>query len=207
MTVEIGKHKLDALVDTGAISTLMSVEAAKALNLKINPTSSNRPLVSATGSELEIIGHTIVPLYFKGLQVTHTVSIVKQLTAVFLLGSDFLSANSGSIDYTRKPPVFCLFDGLINFQMFSRCDETNSVTVAQTTCFPAYHEAYIRVKTGSKFNNRDAQLEQHSCISCVTVANAFVACKNNETVCRLLNHNPFVIVLKGNENRKNYRLG
>jgi len=78
----------------------------------------------------------------------------------------------------------------------TRCDETNSVTVAQTTCLPAYHEAYIRVKTGSKFNNRDAQLEQLSCISCVMVANAFVACKNNETVCRLLNHNPFVIVLK-----------
>jgi len=66
--------------------------------------------------------------------------------------------------------------------MFSRCDETNNVTVAQTTCLPAY--------------NSDAQLEQLSCISCVTVANAFVACKNNETVCRLLNHNPFVIVLK-----------
>jgi len=141
--------------------------------------------------------HLSAPLYLKGLQVTHTVGIVKQLTPVFLLCSDFLSENAASIDYTTKPPLLCLFDGLITFQMFSRCDETNSVTVAQTTCLPAYHEAYIRVKTGSKFNNRDAQLEQLSCVLCVTVANAFVACKNNETVCRLLNHNPFVIVLKG----------
>jgi len=103
-------------VDTGAVSTLMSVEAAKALNLKINSTSSKRPLVSATRSELEIIGHTTVPLYLKGLQVTHTVSIVKQLTPVFLLGSDFLSVNVASIDYTTKPPVLCLFDGLITFR-------------------------------------------------------------------------------------------
>jgi len=72
------------------------------LNLKINSTSLKRPLVSATGSELQIIGYTTVPLYLKGLQVTHTVGIVKQLTPVFLLGSDILSANAASIDYTKN---------------------------------------------------------------------------------------------------------
>jgi len=74
--------------------------------------------------------HLSAPLYLKGLQVTHTVGIVKQLTPVFLLCSDFLSENAASIDYTTKPPLLCLFDGLITFQMFSRCDKTNSVTVA-----------------------------------------------------------------------------
>ena len=105
------------------------------------------PLLSANGSEVEIIGHVVAELYLKGLKVTHQMEVAKSLSPSFILGMDFLMANQAGINYALKPPMFTLYDGLIELPFFTRCDETNCVTLTRTVCVPAYNEAYAQVET------------------------------------------------------------
>ena len=78
----------------------------------------------------------------------------------FLLGVDFLSETGANLDYGINPPMFTLFDGLIELVFYTRCDETNCVILAQTICIPVFNEAYLPVHTPSEFNNKDVLLAQ-----------------------------------------------
>jgi len=198
ITVRIGKNTIDAMVDTGAVRSLISHQAAKSLKLKIEPLTQleSEPLVSANGSNLELVGCTTPELYFKGLKIEHTLVVAKELSPSFLIGVDFLSTYGARIDYGIKPPKFTLFDGLIELPLFSRCDETNCVTVDRTICIPAFNEAYLAVNTPYEFNDQDVFLEQSPCVSSVMIAKALAFCKNNKTICRVLNHNPYVVTLR-----------
>ena len=157
---------------------------------------NERPLVSATDSEIKLLGHAIVQLYFKGLKIEQRLGVVEELTPNFLLGVDFLTANVAAVDYTVRPPVLRLFDDFIQIPLFNRCDETNCVILECTAVIPAYNEAYLPVKSPVQYNNQDVLLEQPSRILPVTVARSFTSCKNNKTICRVLNQNPFVVTLK-----------
>jgi len=146
--VRIGKHITDTLTDTGAVHSFISKQTAKFLKLKIEPINQQNynPLVSATGSDIDMVGYTTAELYFKGLKVKHTWGVARHLSLSFLLGVDFLSENAAGIDYAIKPLMFTLFDGLIELPFTTRCDETNCVTLARTICIPAFYEAYLPVK-------------------------------------------------------------
>jgi len=86
----------------------------------------------ATGSDIEIVGYATAELYFEGLKVEHTLGVAKQFSPSFLLGVEFLSETGAGIDYGIRPPMFTLFDGLIELPFYARCDETNCVTLART---------------------------------------------------------------------------
>jgi len=107
---------------------------------------------------------------------------------------DFLTANQACINYALKPPMFTLFDGLIELPFYTCCDENNCVTLVCTVCIPVYHEAYVQVEMPQRFNNQEVLLERVS----VSVARALAFCKNNKTVCRVLNTNPYFVTLKKN---------
>ena len=197
ISVKIGRHMIDALIDTGAVHSLISEQAAKYLKLKIEPWSNHAPLVSANGSELEMSGYAIPELYFKGLKIEHTIGVVKELSPNFLLGVDFLSANGACIDYSIKPPMFTLLEGLIELLFYTQCDELNCVTIDRTICIPAYNEANLLVNCPTEFNNQDVLLEQSTRVSSVTITKAISFCnKKNKTICRVLNHNPYVVTLR-----------
>jgi len=185
ISVRIGKHTIDALIDSGAVRSLISEPAAKFLKLEIQPINeqNRKRQVSATGSNLDIIGYVTTELYFKDLKVEYTLGEAKQLSPNFLLGVDFLSETGATLDYGMKPPMFTLFDGLIELSFYARCDETNCVTLAQTICIPAFNEAYLPVNSPSEFDNEDVLLEQPPCACPVTIARALAFCKNNNTVC------------------------
>ena len=158
--------------------------------------TSNNSLVSANGSDIEIVGYTTVDLYFKGLRVEQKLGIAKQLSPSFLLGVNFLSQTGAAIDYALKPPMFTLFDGLVELPLYTRCDETNCVTLAQKITVPAFTEVFLPVNSPSNFNNQDVLLEQPPCGSPVITARALVSCVNNKTVCRILNSHPYVVTLR-----------
>jgi len=155
-----------------------------------------KPLLSANGSEVEIIGHVVAELYLKGLRVIHQMEVAKSLSPSFILGMVFLMANQAGINYALKPPMFTLYDGLIELPFFTRCDENNCVTLARTVCVPAYNEVYVQVKTPHRYNNQEVILEQPPRALSVSVARALAFCKNNKAVCRILNTNPYVVTLK-----------
>ena len=62
--------------------------------------------MSATGSNLDIVGYVTTELYFKGLKVEYTLGVAKQLSPNVLLGVDFLSETHATLDYGTKPPMF-----------------------------------------------------------------------------------------------------
>jgi len=109
---------------------------------------------------------------------------------------DFLMTNQAGINYALKPPMFTLYDGLIELPFFTRCDETNCVTLLHTVCVPAYNEAYLQVETPHRYNNQEVILEQPPRALSVSVAKALAFCKDNKAVCRVLNSNPYVVTLK-----------
>jgi len=178
--------------------SLTNEQTATELKLKIVPKMdpNSKPLLSANGSEVEIIGHVVAELYLKGLKVTHQMEVAKSLTPSFILGMDFLMANQAGINYALKPPMFTLYDGLIELPFFARCDENNCVTLARTVCVPAYYEAYVQVETPQRYNNQEVILEQPPHALSVSVARALAFCKNNKAVCCVLNTNPYVVTLK-----------
>jgi len=75
--------------------------------------------------------------------------------------------------------MFTLFDGVIELLFYTRCDETNCLTLARTICIPAFNEAYLPVYSPSEFNNKDVLLEHPPCVCPVTIARALAFCKNN----------------------------
>jgi len=109
------------LIDSGAVRCLISEPAAKFLKLKIQSINNQnrKPLVSATGSNLEIFGYATTELYFKVLKVAYTLGVAKQLSPNFLLGVDFLSETHAALDYGMKQPMFTLFDGLIELPFYT----------------------------------------------------------------------------------------
>ena len=62
VTVKTGRKTLDALVDTGAVMSLINESTARNLKLCVKPITepNDRPLVSATDSEIQLVGHVIV---------------------------------------------------------------------------------------------------------------------------------------------------
>jgi len=61
-------------------------------------------------------------LYLKGLKIVHRMEVVKSLSPPFIFGMDFLTANQACINYALKPPMFTLFDGLIELPFYTCCD-------------------------------------------------------------------------------------
>ena len=115
ITVRISNSNIDALIDTGAVRSLIDDHTARNLKLQVIPHAvrNAKPLLFANGSEVETTGHTLVELYLQGLKVEHRMEVAKSLSPSFILGTDFLSKNQAGIDYAIKPPMFTLFDGLI----------------------------------------------------------------------------------------------
>jgi len=198
ITVRIGTNNIDALIDTGAVRSLIDDQTARELKLRVipNATRNAKPLLSANGSEVETTGHTSVELYLQGLKVDHKMEVAKNLSPPFILGTDFLSKNQAGIDYAIKPPVFTLFDGLIELPFYTCCSPNNCVTLTRNVCVPAYSEALIQVDTPTRFNNQDVLIEQTPRALSVTVAKALATCKNNKAFCRVLNMHPYMVTLK-----------
>jgi len=63
-------------------------------------------------------------------------------------------------------------------------------------CIPPYTEAFLTVDTPKHFNDLNVLLENAERVSCVSVAGALAFCKNNKAICKVLNHNPYVVTLK-----------
>ena len=148
--------------------SLIDDQTARDLKLQIIPnlTRNAKPLLSAKGSEVETTGHALVELYLKGLKVEHRMEVAKNLSPPFILGTDFLSINQAGIDYAIKPPMFTLFDGLIELPFYTCCSANNCVTLTRNVCIPAYTEVYVQVNTPPRYNNQDVLIEQRIICHC-----------------------------------------
>jgi len=107
---------------------------------------------------------------------------------------DFLSANIAVASF--KTGLLSLFNDLIHIKIHSFCDDTNCVTLSRRTCVQPFSEMLLQVKTPKNVNNKSVLLENLPHRLPVAVGKALAFCKNNKTVCRVLNYNPYVVALK-----------
>jgi len=196
--VKINHASVDAMIDTGAVHTLVSQSVARILKLKVAPLRKydHSVLIAANGSNLELIGSVSLKLYINGLVVHQDAFVAKRLSPRLVLGVDFLSTHKATVFYRGEKAILSLFDDLITVPMYSLLDETNCVVIPRTTSMPAFTEAYITVNTPKRVNNTTILLEDVQRPTPIVVAKALTACKNNKTVCRMLNANSHVVTIK-----------
>jgi len=99
---------------------------------------------------------------------------------------------------TTKAQAYYATDDLVRFPLHSRFDSINCVTLARTVCIPAMTEALLPMTSPAAYNNKSVLLETLPQMpqAMVAVAKALAFCKNNRTVCRILNFNPHILTLK-----------
>jgi len=113
--VRIDRTPAEALVDTGAVCSMIAEAFAKHLKLQIEPMKGpNHNLVSANGSRMEIVGSADLEMYIEGLIVKHTVVVARNLTPKLVLGMNFLSSFQANLNFSSNPPVLTLFDDWIS---------------------------------------------------------------------------------------------
>ena len=102
--VRIDRTPAEALVDTGAVCSMIAETFAKQLKLQIEPMKGpNHNLVSANGSRMEIIGSADLEMYIEGLIVEHTVVVARNLTPKLVLGMNFLSSFQANLNFAGNP--------------------------------------------------------------------------------------------------------
>jgi len=109
--VMIKNIPLQCLVDSGSGSTLMSTKLAKRLDFKVRPCTDDRPLFSASGAQLKVMGITDVTFYLHCLRISHTVKVIDGLFPNLVIGVDFMQANRMSVNYAEGTVRF--YDDLI----------------------------------------------------------------------------------------------
>jgi len=189
---------MEALVDSGASCSIMSKSYAQCMKLNILPLRGlPEMMVSANGTRIQAVVIVNLELYLQGgVKLDHEVLIAEDLSPSFVLGMNFLLDNHVKLNFATKPPTLSLFDDLIDIPMRPRCDDTSGALVHRTAVLPPYSEAYLTVTTPKRFNNSSVLLEDARRVNAISVAGALAFCKNNRTICKVLNLNPHVVTLK-----------
>jgi predicted aspartyl protease len=103
--------KINALIDTGANCSCISLATATKLKLSLLPllVGESHTLFAANGTNLEIVGKLELPINIKGLIIPYIFfSILKNLHHALLLGIDFLKATKTKIDWEVTPYHFAM---------------------------------------------------------------------------------------------------
>jgi len=147
ITLKFGRKSIEALVDSGAIVSIINEKTAHDLNLTIERPSYREKiaLFSANGTKMAVSGIADMRLYFAGLVILQKVRVCSNLQHSILLGLDFLKANSVILDY--KSGILSLNNDLVRIPLHSKSETLNCVTVARKCCIPAYAEFDIPVRT------------------------------------------------------------
>ena len=95
----INRKKLQLLVDSGAVISVMSRDCAIELGIPMHADKDLR-LMGADGIHLIVLGSTaVIPLLIEGETFTLRFVIVEELVASAILGSNFLISNKITLDF------------------------------------------------------------------------------------------------------------
>ena len=142
--VQIQHKSISALIDTGAIRSLISDKMARNLHLEILPLQpgDNRRLVTANGSLMKVIGRTSVELKINGLTITYDFLILPNITQDLILGIDFLTDNKAKINFVDKTISFLDdWTGTVILEHYRSA--TNMVCLIQQCILPPHSETII----------------------------------------------------------------
>jgi len=152
---QLGKLRLNILLDTGSIRSLISLDHFQNMrrgDSKLQLLETEVTCVTASGQSLEIVGEVKVPLKIHGFSWTRMFMVSRRLWSQPILKADFMSKTKMLLELGREMCYFAFAPSVIvrfrpdNYYM------SCSLTRSPSTRFP-------QVKTGKLSSGQRAQLE------------------------------------------------
>ena len=193
--MKIKNRSVQILVDSGSSTSLISLELARKLKLKIKSMVGGTPLVSANGQPLKQVGIADINFYVKGLNIYHTLKVVQGLYPSIIIGVDFMRLNQMNIDYVNNNVQF--YDGMLILPLQEYTDLNNCAVVSETMCIPKFAEAIIPIIVPCHLQNRTVILEPlANRYEVVAVAGAITNTRGRQAVLKVLNYQPVSVSLR-----------
>ena len=104
--VTVGRQNhVDALFDSGAEATLLSLEHFNCLSRPPRLTRYQQKLKTANGTEIKVIGQASLEYEIASKKMWHPTVIVEGLNNPCIIGADFMEQHGITIDFSRKKIV------------------------------------------------------------------------------------------------------
>ena len=198
LLLRIHNKSIRGLLDTGSGSSLINSAFAKKLKLPITPIQKGQPpcLFAAEGSKLLIDGVTDIQFNVNGLWIVQSVYCVSNIAETLILGSDFMSQNGVSIDYSKKLVSLC--SDLVHAPMICNGDGQHIARLNRITCIEPGCEKIVHIHCSPQYSHKEVLVEALPCSQFAKFAVARSLCKTDQksnTVARILNCLPHTLVL------------
>ena len=196
LNIKVNDNDVSALLDTGAILTLLSRETAKRLNCKLEPlrTGGTSVLFTADGSGMPILAKTTLRMDFSGVQIWQEASVVERLNHVVIIGCDFLRDHNVIINYEQQ--TINITDKLESSRQIVQKRPRFAITVSSVS-IPAFSKCIVSVSVPKYLDNKQVLLEPIPKFQFrnFAVARSLSRCTKGMTSCRILNYHPTTRVL------------
>ena len=188
------------MVDTGSQVSLVSSSFVDRFRLTIEPLDRQDKTVfySASGTKLNIIGKTGFRFQIDGLYLFHTFYVVSNLLDMCLVGVDFLTVNCCILHFGKSE--ISIMGDLVRAPLFKEDLKDCFVKTTKVLFIKPFSEAVIPVSCAKNYNNLDVKIEpvSHKQFKRYAVARSVSKVINNQTVCRILNCEPKMLILPRN---------
>jgi len=179
-----------AIVDTGASVSCLSLNFARKCHIKV--TKNNRPLFSADGRKLHVVGKANVYIGLGDLEISYNFYVVKKLNHPVLFGLDFLRRTGCQINLQKNCILFN--NGLTSIPIQTFDSSMLLLKSAKHVTVPPLSEAIISTRltnrAASRFNSENALIEpfvtaqqRGLCVARTLVKNS----QTNQFACRVFN--------------------
>src|SRR6218665_1415402 len=147
ISVEIKKQTFQALLDSGASSSVISYAVLKILQIPVQ-TLHYDAIINvhvADGRSVAVIGKAELCVKINGLSMPCKFLILPHIGYSLILGLDFLAANKAQIDFANCVVTF--FDNLTaaNLSTSNHSRLTNSICTLHATILPPFSESIVPV--------------------------------------------------------------
>ena len=149
--VRVDKERVETVLDTGSVCSLMSLELWQRLgsqikNPRLRPATDVRLIDYSGMKKTKVMGRVSVFISIESLEVATEVFVLRNLSVPLLLGSDFLCNTQAIIKYTDQSVEFKSPTGQIITRMLpSQLEETTEEEVISE--FPSNFVAYSHAHT------------------------------------------------------------
>ena len=196
ITLKLRGIKTRALLDSGSYYSILSVDLARRLRIKIEPITdeTNHTLFSANGTALRLEGTANVILDIAQLRISHEVCVCSNLSEQFLLGRSFLSQAGANLNFKEG---IVTFSDVLDVPLQKHVNKDTLIRAKQSVCIPANSEAILVVKIHSKFNNKDVLITPNEGEQFMrfALANSIGHVSQGQTLCRILNFQDTSLIL------------
>ena len=118
--MQIGVHKVHALIDTGASTCICSLRLAKKTKIPIQPlkVGSSKVLISAGGNRMDVLGSILLPIKLNGLTIPFEFAVLENVTHDCIIGVPFLVHSKAEINLSNNTVTF--FDDMVAVNVYQK---------------------------------------------------------------------------------------